>query len=189
MKAAALALFLVVGARAQAVAPRPDVVLTREGGVFRLEAGFTVDAPAGVVWGVLTDYNQMPSFLSSLKKSKVLEKTSKGAVIEQEGSARLLIFSHDIKLKLDVNEKPPTRIEFRDLGGSEFEEYDGAWTIHTSSMGTSVSYELFAEMTPSMVPRALARKVLEKSVHRQLQELAREIVRRTRALGKKAGGG
>lgn len=176
----ALAALLFAASPASA-APRPEVALTREGGVFRLQASFTVDAPPAVVWGVLTDYGRMTEFLSSLKRSRVVEKRPDGAVIEQEGSARLLVFSRAIKLTLQVAELPPGRIEFKDISDGEFDEYDGAWTVQPSSGGTAVSYQLFAEMKASLVPRAVARRVLEKSVRRQLDELAAEMLKRSRA--------
>lgn len=176
-----LAALLFAAAPAAASGPRPTVSLTREGGVFRLQASFNVDAPPAVVWGVLTDYDKMTSFLSSLKRSRVVDRRPHGAVIEQEGSARLLMFSRAIKLTLDVAELPPDRIEFKDISDGEFDEYDGAWNVQPSAGGTAVSYQLFAEMKASMVPRAIARKVLEKSVRRQLEELAAEMLRRSRA--------
>src|SRR4051812_29228968 len=175
-----LAALLFAAAPAAAAAPRPEVALTREGGVFRLQASFTVDAPPAVVWGVLTDYDGMTRFLSSLKRSRVVERKPDGAVIEQEGSARLLVFSRAINLLLEVAELPPRRIEFKDIGGGEFEEYDGAWTVEPSGGRTAVTYQLFAEMKASLVPRAVARRVLEKSVRRQLEELSAEMLKRAR---------
>jgi hypothetical protein len=180
MRTALAALFLAT-APAAASTPRPEVALTREGGVFRLQASFIVDAPPGVVWGVLTDYDGMTRFLSSLKRSRVLEKKPGEAVIEQEGSARLLMFSRAIKLVLKVAELPPARIEFKDISDKEFDEYDGSWTVKPAAGGTSVSYQLFAEMKASLVPRAVARRVLEKSVRRQLEELSAEMLKRAQA--------
>jgi hypothetical protein len=184
MIALALAALLAVPDAPAPAAPKPSVELTREGGVFRLQAGFEVDAPQDIVWAVLTDYDGMTKFLSSLKKSRVVRKTSQGVLIEQEGSARLLVFSRTIKLRLDVAEHAPSLVQFHDVGGGEFDEYDGSWTLAPTPHGTSVAYQLFAEMKPSMVPRAVARKVLEKSVRRQLEELSAEMVKRAKAARK-----
>jgi ribosome-associated toxin RatA of RatAB toxin-antitoxin module len=164
-------------------AAAPTVTLSREGGAFRLEAAFETQAAAEIVWEVLTDYDGMTRYLRSLRKSRVVRRTPKGAVIEQEGVARLAVFSKRVALTLDVAEKPPGLIEFRETGGGQFEEYEGAWTITQSSASCSVSYRLFAEMKPSLVPRAAARRVLASSVRRQLEEVSAEIERRARAAG------
>jgi hypothetical protein len=160
--------------------PAPSVTLTREGGAFRLEAGFSADASPELVWEVLTDYDGMTGFLSSLRKSEIVRRTPQGVVIKQEGTARLLMFSRRVSLTLDVVERPPDRIEFWDVGGGEFEEYEGSWSVSQSSAPCSVTYQLFAEMKPSMVPRAAARRVLENSVRRQLEEVQKEVERRAK---------
>lgn len=174
-----LASLLLALALPGSAAPAPSVTLTREGGAFRLEAGFETAADPDLVWQVLTDYDGMTGFLRSLRRSRVVERLPDGVVLEQEGTARLMIFSKKVALTLKVVERPPSLIEFSDVGGGEFEEYEGSWTISPSSGPCSVAYRLFAEMKPSMVPRQAARRVLEKSVKRQLEEVRDEIERRS----------
>ncbi|MDE2237019.1 MAG: hypothetical protein KGK30_03945, partial [Elusimicrobia bacterium] len=92
-------------------------------------------------------------------------------------------------LRLAVTEKPPGRIDFRDLGGGLFERYEGAWTVSASSRPCAVSYEVFARFKPSLIPRALARRMLLRSIQSQLSHVQAEIVRRQMLSSKGARGG
>lgn len=174
-----VALLISAAAALPAAAERPaHVELSREGHVFRLQAAFEVKADTSVAWQVLTDYDGMTRFVSSLRKSRVVRREADGPVIEQEGAVRVLIVSRRIPMTLKVVERAPTEIRFTDVGDSAFEEYAGSWTIAESSGISRVSYQLFAEMKPSLVPRGVARRVLEKSVADQLRQVQREMERR-----------
>lgn len=180
----ALALLLALRGLAAAALPAaapPALQLTREGGVFRLQASFDVAASASTAWEVLTDYEGMTRFVPTLRKSEVLSRSANGAVITQEGQVHLLVFSRRVPLTLKVTERPPTRIDFQAVGKSQFEEYDGAWTIEPSSGACRVSYQLFAEMRSALVPRGVARGILQDNVGRQLELVQAEIERRAAA--------
>ncbi|MDE2039289.1 MAG: SRPBCC family protein [Elusimicrobia bacterium] len=174
---------------AAAEPPRPSVKLTSRDGAFRVRARFLVDAVPSLAWSVLTDYDDLPRFVPSLLESRVVRRSPDGAIVEQRGRARLLFFSHRFSLRLAVTEKPPGRIDFRDLGGGLFERYEGAWTVSASSRPCAVSYEVFARFKPSLIPRALARRMLLRSIQSQLSHVQAEIVRRQMLSSKGARGG
>jgi hypothetical protein len=167
-------------------APRPafssDIKVSleqgREPGAYRLAGEFAVEAGTAVIWGVLTDYDGIGSFVSSIKSSRVLRREPEAAVIEQEGDGRFLFFSRRVKLTLAVRENNPAGIDFRDLDGSQFKQYEGSWRISLSTGGCVVAYELTALPDPSLWPRFAARKTLRKNVQRQLEEVRVEIERR-----------
>lgn len=172
----------LTGAAARASAP--EVELSREGHVFKVQASFEVQAAPAAAWSVLTDYDGMTRFVTSLRKSRVVSRAADEVVIEQEGVVRVAMFSRRIPITLKVVEKAPERIEFTSIANRQFDEYEGAWTVESSSGACTVSYELFAEMKPSVVPRAMARRILEKSIRSQLEQVQAEIVRRAAGSGR-----
>jgi len=184
LRASALLLLLGLAGRVSAALPAaapPALQLTREGGVFRLQASFDVAASPSTAWAVLTDYEGMTRFVPTLRKSEVVSRSPNGAVITQEGQVHLLLFSRRVPLTLKVTEQPPSRIDFQAVGKSQFEEYDGTWTIQSSSGACRVSYQLFAEMKSALVPRGVARGILQDNIGRQLQLVQAEMERRAAA--------
>lgn len=149
-----------------------------EEGAYRLAGEFAVGADTASIWGVLTDYDGIGSFVSSVKSSRVLGRGSGSVVIEQEGSGRFLFFSRRVKLTLAVREQAAERIDFRDIDGSQFKRYEGSWRISSSSGSYAVVYELTAQPDASLGPRFAAGKALRKNVRRQLEEVQAEIKRR-----------
>ena len=147
-------------------------------GAYHLAGKFAVEAGTAVIWGVLTDYDGIGSFVSSVKSSRVLRREPEATVIEQEGDGWFLFFSRRIKLTLAVREHNPAGIDFRDLDGSQFKQYEGSWRISPSTGGCVVAYELTAQPDSSIGPRFAARKALRKNVQSQLEEVRAEIKRR-----------
>src|SRR5438132_22922 len=145
MRAAALAVALLGGltsplrAReaeppaAQAVAhgdaaPAPNGVVASvthgpEG--FEVDGRFRVAAPPEVVWAVLTDYEAIPKFVSSMHESRIRERSADRLVVEQVAVARLFLFKRQLRTTLEVREAPPGLIRFEDIQHQDFERYQG----------------------------------------------------------------
>src|SRR5689334_16910186 len=62
----------------------PVVTVREERGVYSVSARFHVNQPAAVVLSVLTDYEDIPRFMSQIKTSVVHERAGGHAVVEQE---------------------------------------------------------------------------------------------------------
>lgn len=149
-----------------------------EKGAYHLKGEFAVKAGTAAIWEVLTDYDGIGSFVSSVESSRVLRRRPGAAVIEQEGSGRFLFFSRRVKLTLSVQETAPEKIDFKDIDGSQFERYEGSWRVLPSSSSFTVVYELTAQPDHALGPRFAAKKALRKQVRRQLEEVRAEIERR-----------
>jgi hypothetical protein len=168
-------------------------------GIYLLNGEFTVRASSSAAWEVITDYDAIGRFVSSIRSSRVLKRGPGSAIIEQEGNCRFLFFSRRVKLTLAVKESPPGRVYFREISGPQFKRYQGSWTITDSialppgglrasnkamgsKAGCSVSYELVVAPNFSVVPRFITKSVLKKSAQQLLNEVRTEIERRTREL-------
>ena len=161
-----------------AVAEQPPIDLTvvEDKGVYTVVARFLVDEPPSVALTVLTDYEQIPRFMPDVRSSKVRERGTGWAVVEQEAESHLLMFSKRIHLVLLIEEQPDALI-FRDRCGQTFARYEGAWRLSSEGRHTVIIYELTAE--PSFdVPGVILKRLLRRDAGRMIVSLQREITAR-----------
>src|ERR1700704_301510 len=152
------------------------LTVREEKGVYTVVARFLVDQPASVVLTVLTDYEQIPRFMSDVRTSIVRSRGTGWAVVEQEAESRLMMFSKRIHLVLLIEEQPDALI-FRDRCGQTFVRYEGAWRLSSEDGHTVITYELTAE--PSFdVPGVILKRVLRRDSGRMIVSLQREIAAR-----------
>lgn len=177
-RGAALALALLAAARPASGAA---VSLEAEGeGAFRLRGSFPAAASAATAWEVLTDYEGLPRFVSSMRVSRLVGGEPGSPVVEQRGSGRFLFMSRDVLLRLAVREEAPARIAFRDVDGGQFSLYEGSWSIAGAGPGCVVSYDLAAAPRPALGPAFVARRALKAGVERLLEEVRAEMERRAK---------
>jgi len=158
--------------------PRSDVPVTviESGGVYTVDAAFSVPQPAAIALAALTDYAQIPRFMPEVRRSDVLERSDEYTVVEQEAVARFMMFSRRVHLVLEVREAPGT-IRFRDRCGKSFLRYDGVWTLAEEGGRTLVTYQLSAQ--PSFdVPGFLLKRLLKRDANDMIERLKAEIVAR-----------
>jgi hypothetical protein len=135
-----------------------------------------VDQPASVALTVLTDYEQIPRFMTDVRTSMVRERGTGWAIVEQEAESRLMMFSKRIHLVLLIEEQPDALI-FRDRCGQTFVRYEGAWRLSSEDGHTVITYELTAE--PSFdVPGVILKRLLRRDSSRMIVSLQREIAAR-----------
>ncbi|MBI3292650.1 MAG: hypothetical protein HYZ73_07585 [Elusimicrobia bacterium] len=65
-------------------------------GAYRLEGHFVVEAPRHVVWEVLTDYDHIREFVSSIRTSQVKQRDKDWLLLEQDAVGRVLFFWTEI---------------------------------------------------------------------------------------------
>ena len=144
--------------------------------MYSVAARFDVPQAAGVALAVLSDYEQIPRFMPDVRSSRVLERGTGRAVVEQEAVARVLFFSKQVRLVLDVQETPAT-IHFRDRSGASFVRYEGLWTLREQDGHAVVGYELLAE--PGFdVPEFILTRLLKRDAGRMIERLQAEITAR-----------
>lgn len=142
-----------------------------------VEAAFDLDAPSHIVWEVLTDYEGIGRFVSSIRQSTVKQREPGRVLIEQHGVGRAWIFSMPMHVVLDVREHDQRLLAFRDTCGKSFTSYEGAWGLASAGTGTRVTYHLKAAPTGGQ-PAALTRAAMRGNVKRLLEEVRNEILAR-----------
>ena len=156
----------------------PSVSVTSASGTYRIEGSFDVDTPANIVWAVLTDYNRVPSFVSSMRSSTARRESSGRLLVTQEAVGRAGPFSRTMHVVLDVTEQAPERIAFRDVCGGSFHSYAGSWTIAPEGAGVRVRYTLDAR--PRSSPPLFAKSIMSSNARGLLEQVRLEILRRAR---------
>ncbi len=149
-------------------------------GWYVMEGSFTVAATREMVWGVLTDYDRIGRFVSSIRTSRVLERHPDHLLLEQVASGGVLFFRRRTSVLLVIYEEPLRSIWFQDTSGKDFVSYAGAWRIEPQPRYVRVEYRL--EAAPRFyIPGFLARGIFRKSAERLLDEVRLEIMKRASA--------
>jgi len=115
-------------------------------GVDEIKAQFFVDADPKTAWDVLSDYENIPQFVSSMKKSHIEERKDGDIYLTQEAEAGFLFITKKVHVLLRVHEVPGQGIYFQDVSQKDFLFYEGSWIIQPCSQGgVSIIYHLQAK--------------------------------------------
>jgi len=142
-----------------------------------VDAAFDVNVPASLVWEVLTDYEGIGRFVSSIRQSTIKKREAGRVLLEQHGVGRAWIVSLPMHVVLDVREEGQHMLVFRDVCGKSFTTYKGTWELTTIGGGTHVIYRLTADPNGRQ-PAMLARSAIRGSVKKLLDEVRAEILAR-----------
>jgi ribosome-associated toxin RatA of RatAB toxin-antitoxin module len=166
----------VPAASSQPVPVTVPVTVEADRGVYRVAATFATPQPMAVAHAVLTDYERIPRFMPDVRSSRVIERGIDRAVVEQEAVARVLLFSKQVRLVLEVQEAPAS-IRFRDRSGLSFIRYEGQWTLREQDGHAVIRYELLAQ--PAFdVPEFILSRLLKRDAGRMIDALRSEIAAR-----------
>ncbi len=118
----------------------------------RVIAEVVVQAPLDTLWGVLTDYEALSSYVPNLEKCEILERQKGRIRVIQVGCSQSLLWRISAKAELEIHEikKSPLRreVRFRSVGG-DFERLEGSWILESdvsssAHMTTFLRYEMSA---------------------------------------------
>ncbi len=115
-------------------------------GMDEINAQFFVDADPKTAWNVLSDYEHIPQFVSSMKKSRIEERKDGDIYLCQEAEAGFLFITKRVHVLLRVHEVPGQGIYFQDVSRKDFYFYQGSWNIDPGPQGgVTISYHLQAQ--------------------------------------------
>jgi ribosome-associated toxin RatA of RatAB toxin-antitoxin module len=170
--------FLVLGAVAAHAAEGLTVEATRKGPHVEVRARAVVDAPLSVIWTTLTDYERLPEFVSSMKKSRVTSRKGSTAIIEQVGEARFLMFTFPIDVTLEAKENPPMSIRVRALSGT-LRHLEGRYDVEPDPDSAKFILRWTGTIAPDFsLPPLFGEVVMRMSIEDQFTAMVGEIERR-----------
>jgi hypothetical protein len=165
------------------VAADPDVILVlideTDAGLYQVVGRFWVRASIDQAWAVLTDYENIDRFTSSVSSSRVTRSEGPRHFVEQRASVGMLFFKKKMQVSLQVDEYPKRQIDFRDIERKDLEQYQGSWLLEPWDGGVRITYTMEAMPKQSM-PHFLERMMVNRSSSGLLREVREEIERRTR---------
>jgi ribosome-associated toxin RatA of RatAB toxin-antitoxin module len=154
-----------------------SVEAKRYGDAVHVSVRTTVKAPLALIWNTLTDYDRLSQFIPGIKKSRLIERQGKVAVIEQSGYAHLWFFPFPIDVTVEATEHPFSSIQVRLLKGN-LKQLEGRYEIE------KIADDLYAlrwsgTIEPSVaVPGFLATDMMRKNISEQFLSMVSEIERR-----------
>ena len=152
-----------------------DIKVREEKGTYHVTAAFEVKQTPETAYAVLTDYEQVPTFMPDVRMSIVRERTPERILLEQEAVAKLMFFSKKVQLLLEVQETADT-ITFKDTSGKSFTRYEGRWTLAAREDLTEIRYTLTAKPSFS-VPGFVLTRLLKRDASRMIDGLRGEMAK------------
>lgn len=160
-------------------AGNPTVRVTHTAEGYAVEGRCSTAAPRSTAWQVLTDYNAIDGFVSSMRESRVYDRSDDGKLlVEQIAEGRLLMFRRRMTVMLSIEEQPESLLRFDDVRHQDFAVYRGEWRIEERDGHREIAYRVVAR--PSFrVPDMIARGMFARTVRELLSEVEAEMARRT----------
>jgi ribosome-associated toxin RatA of RatAB toxin-antitoxin module len=158
-----------------------DVLTQRAGDLVQVRAHASIDAPLSVVWATLTDYEGLPDFIPSVKRSRIVARNGATTTIEQSGEARFLFLRVPIEVTLEVTERPPA-IEVRRIAGT-LRHLQGRYeTEVVAQMPAVVQLRWIGTVAPEDdLPPLIGETLIRMQIQEQFAGMVREIERREAA--------
>lgn len=156
-----------------------SIVAHAEGRAVQVRATATLRVPYELLWATLTDYGHLADFVPGMKVSRILERRGATVVVEQEGVARFLAFSHAIKVTVESIEQPPSTIGIRVVKGN-LKQLSGQYEIEALAAPQSgFVLRWVGVIEPTLpVPGFIGAPLLRANVADQFFGMVNEIERR-----------
>ena len=146
-------------------------------GVRRLAVQLRTGIPLDVLWEVLTDYEELETFIPNLAKSELVRRDGPKVHLQQVGSQQLLGLRFSAQVLLELTEyRPEGLLQFRMLRG-DFRRFEGSWRVRSLPEGSSLLYELTVQGCLGM-PIALIEERLRDDLSSNLSAVEAEARRR-----------
>lgn len=154
-----------------------EVQIDIDGDEVHLDISALVEAKPREVWAVMTDFEHMADFISNLKSSKVIARSSPTSfTVEQQGRAGAGPISFTLDSIRDIQMKPYEWIRSRLLSGG-MKKFDGITRFSEEGGKTRVSYHSDA-ISGVWIPPVIGRKLIEDEAREQFTQMMQEVLRR-----------
>lgn len=160
------------------VATEPDLVVKveRRAEQVIVDAKLVVEASPPVVWGVLTDFDHMASFISNLQSSSAKKLGERSFEISQKGRATYGPLSFAFETVRIVELVPPETIRSRQISGTT-KSFEGLTRVVFESGRAEISYH--GESVPGVwIPPVVGLAFIRNQTEEQFREIRAEMLRR-----------
>jgi len=158
-----------------------SVRIERQEDAFNVEADLLVAVDKRVAWQVLTDYNNLASFVPGMRSSRIVSAPGEPLLVEQKGESGFLLFRVPIEVVARVKEVPFGTVRFQSVGGN-LTNKRAEWDLRRHDHATRVNYR--ANITPGfLLPPIIGPALVGRDVRIMLESVAREMLRRADPTG------
>lgn len=145
----------------------------------RINAESSIAASAREVWDVLTDFENLPRYVSNIAASKVISRNGNVVRVAQTGKAGFGPFSFEFQSTRELTLFPHEKFESRMIEGN-MKRFRGTTRLEEKDGVTHVRYQ--SEAVPdTAMPLGLARSTIEAETREHYIEIGREVMRRKSA--------
>jgi carbon monoxide dehydrogenase subunit G len=158
-----------------------SVQVERQEDAFNVEADLLVAVDRRVAWQVLTDYNNLASFVPGMRSSRIVSAPGEPVLLEQKGESGFLLFKVPIEVVSRIEEVPLGAVRFQSVSGN-LRNKRGEWALAQHDHATRVSYR--ASITPAfLLPPLIGPAIVGRDVRIMVEGVAREMLRRADSTG------
>ncbi|SOD42020.1 SRPBCC family protein [Nitrosovibrio sp. Nv4] len=141
-----------------------------------VDASFIVPVVPQEAWAVLTDFDNIPKFNSSVLSSKVIDRTGNNVHVSQKGVTKYGFFTFSFESVREINLLPFKKIEERMISGS-MRQMEETTQLLPEGNQTRISYH--AVFVPGVwVPPGVAKVFIKREAQDQFHVIVNEIIRR-----------
>jgi hypothetical protein len=156
-----------------------DVDVDVDDGVVKVVASYFVEASPREVWGVITDFENMPRFVLNVRSCIVLSRNGDLVTLSQGGDASYGPIKFPFESVRELRLFPERRIESRMISGT-MKHYQGVTELNPEGSGTRVRQR--SEAVPNRwVPPIVGPRFVAHETREQLGQFRDEILRRKSA--------
>jgi ribosome-associated toxin RatA of RatAB toxin-antitoxin module len=153
-----------------------ELQVNRSASVLQVHATIEAEAPAGLCFAVIADFDRLADFIPGLRSSRIVSAPGQPLRLRQIGETTLGFSRYAIDVTLALETDPPREISFTRVAGN-LAVMDGRWQVTGDAARCTVDYR--ADLQPEFwVPPILGTLLVRRQVQTQLEGLKTEIDRR-----------
>jgi ribosome-associated toxin RatA of RatAB toxin-antitoxin module len=154
-----------------------SVKVVRDGATMQVDSELRVRANPRDVWDVLTDYDNMPRFVSTLQSSSIEKRSGNQLQVTQRGTVQFALFSFPFTTVRQIDLVPYTEIRTTVIDGSMKSSQFVTTIIATSDETRIVQH---GTAVPDIwIPPGIGPAIIAERTRVQWQEFRAEILRRS----------
>ena len=155
-----------------------EITIQNDGEQIIVDATFTVPVKPQLVWETLTDFENIPKFISSVHSSKVINRTDNILYVSQDSIIKVGILTFSFESLRQINLFPYWKIRERMIRGN-MRKMEETTQLLLEGNHTRIAYH--ASIVPDMwVQKFIGQVFIEDEAREQFQEIIREILRRNK---------
>ena len=164
---------------ASAAAQVRSIDVAYDGEKYVVKAQMFAPVPQATAWAVLTDFDNMASWVPNVRDSHVVKPGDKQMTIEQNGTAKLGPLSLPYTSLREIVVDPKTTIQSTQVKGS-MKRQQSLMTLSAADGGTKMVYQL--EIVPSLlVSTVISEDLLKHDIEEEFTAIIGEMNRRKKS--------